>query len=434
MTDQRLWVVRLHARGAVRIADNKQAFIAASPESTLSVFGVRIRNDIRVSTSGESVIGTIVEAGGLAKDGAEAASLLANLGSPYFQAMATACNAAIAEPTHMTAYAPPLNKADQGAFVVQKQAGDAVPCTAFRDVDIQDLQDFFSRLDTHPRQDRLQRAMAHYRAALTAIAPRNSTMSGEFLFIAVENLGRVVQQRLFQEAGLPDDGPSKHELAVRNGFKPRDEKDRSHLGKFDAWVREHHIFNDDRDCYKALVKASDAFEHGLEGFDVVRAKANAAANKSFVYIRRAILREIGVPVKSSLFAEKFDHPIGIWPPALEVWSTYTDTDANLDYRQVAVDGNKPWPEFSEPTITPQVGKVVDGPNKTRDVALTAPIVPNSLLPNHTVQAKFGTNWQVPTSGPDRTKVQATDLKVLREGKDVTAEFAGKITMSTETDP
>ena len=70
--------------------------------------------------------------------------------------------------------------------------------------------------------------------------------------------------RILKEAGLADNGAGKHQLALRQGFAPADDQDRSHLNRLDSWTREHHIFADDKDCYQKLKKASDL---GVEVLD-----------------------------------------------------------------------------------------------------------------------------------------------------------------------
>ncbi|MTD45919.1 hypothetical protein GKE82_16900 [Conexibacter sp. W3-3-2] len=203
-------------------------------------------------------------------------------------------------------------------------------------------------------------------------------MCAEYLYIASENLARVVAQRLRSEAGLEDAEDWKHRLAVASGIHPRSTGDRSHLGKFDTLVRTQHIFDGDHECYRLLRDASDGFEHGHVGFDKVRAGANAAAETAFGLIRRAILRELALPRDCALFDKRFDHPLGGWKPVLELDGTYTETAPPPGPGFTPEATSHAWPDFYGPHLIPRISDVTDLDGTTRQVELTIDGSGNSL--------------------------------------------------------
>ena len=125
------WIVSLHTRSAVRIADNTIISILATPESTIPVSLVRIRNQIARTTGdpdGPKFAGALVaEAAGDFESADEAASVLGNLASPYFQAAAVAANAAVDDPQDMLIFSPPGSDKNSGEFVVQRASHARFP-------------------------------------------------------------------------------------------------------------------------------------------------------------------------------------------------------------------------------------------------------------------------------------------------------------------
>jgi hypothetical protein len=422
---KRLWIVSLLARSAIRLKDDTMLNIRATPESTVPVVGIRLRNQVCQSTDGTRFVGALVaEAAGNCANSQEAAGLLANLANPYYQVMAVAANAAVDDPLDFIAYAPPLGRNDGGEFVIQRHSQTRAPAPVVRDLPVDGLMTLIQRLQVHLREDRVHRAMAHYRQALNNMAPNNWVLAGECLYLAVENLGRVVYQRLLKEADLPDGPESKHALALKHGLKPKDNNDRSHLGKLDACIREEHIFQGDRACYKKLVDASDGFEHGYMDFDKIRNLTDAVTRKAFAYVRRAILREIGVSPSSPLLDPKFDVPLGDWRPVLEVEGGYTDSAAiplpDLGDENVTAV----WPNFVGPTIIPSIGRVVDNDDGTRSIDLVLNADGKSLI-NTQVVRMTRTRWIVPNGKATAEEVQFPITRVVWNGEDVTERYTSQ---------
>jgi len=420
----RPWVVSLRARSAVRLQADKLINIRADAKSTVPVAGVRIRNLGCINKDGTKFVGALVaEAAGYFDTVEEAANRLGNLASPYFQVAAVAANAAVDEPEDMLCSAPPLPDGTVGRFVVQLHSQPRAPAAVVRDLPVQAFSDLLQALNAHAREDRLHRAMAHYRLALGNMAFQAWMLAGESLYVAVENLARVVTQRLQREAGFPDTPEGKHLLALSVGIRPASDRDRSHLRRLDSWVRQDKVFGGDGECYKQLLAASDAFEHGHEGFDFVRARTDAVTRRAFGLVRRAILTELGVPPESELFAKRFDIPLGDWRPVLELDGEYTDDDPTAFPDLSTPDHvNDNWPEFVGPTITPVISKMVDVPDG-RTVSLTTHGDAKSMLATQKVRV-VDHRWIVP-SGKEAAPVGNLELtQVLLNGNDVTEQHGG----------
>jgi len=422
----RLWIVSLLARSAAVIADNKLLNIVASPESTVPVVAIRLRNQVCLSTdepAGPTFVGGLVaEAAGVLADATSAVDLLANLASPYFQAVALAVNAAVDEAQDVFAFAPPRDPSDIGEYIVQKASHQRSPAPAIRQIEPELLMELLQALGNHVREDRLHRALAHYRMALNHLEPRNWVLAAESLYIAVENLARVIFLRLLREAELPDTGEGKHHLALLHGHRPRDDDDRSHLGRLDSWIREHFVFGDNRPCYKDLLDASDGFEHGYDGFDKVRNRATRSTQRAFGYIRRAVLREIGIAEDSALLGPKFDIPLGDWRPVLQLSGTYTDTADKPGPGFTPDDFRDDWPDFHGPTVMPRISRVIDNPDGSRTLDLTLQAHGDLLSATQTIDKRMTTDWILPSGKEDASPRSGEITRVLFNGEDITERW------------
>jgi hypothetical protein len=385
MSSEREWVVTLHARSSIRLTSLDSVRVTASPQTTVSLDLLRIRNGTaRFPDGDEFISGIVVEAKGRAATAEAAVALLANISAAYFQIVALAGNGAVDEPDGLLAYAPPVGR-KRGQFIQQRPTEVRAPAAVLRRVDARDLVDLLDAIDRHPRKDRIHRALAHYRMALLMIEHNNWVLAGESLFMAVESLQRVVYLRLLAERGLPETGESKHKLALEHGFTPPSETSNRHLGDFDSHLRAHYIFDDDP-IYNTLKYASDHFEHSSKGFDLVREAADVAAEKSFPIVRRTVLRECGLKADAGLFAAKFDQPLGGWRPSLESHGTYAGN---------VVDPEDPeWPLFLGLNLHPYIADVADTSDTERQITLKVDGNGRSLLGSQEAKIRK-TVWIMP---------------------------------------
>jgi hypothetical protein len=339
-----------------------------------------------------------VEARGDAETAADAVAQLAPLAAPHLQLLSTVANAAVDDSDWLLVYAPPTATAT-GQFVEQRACGSpALPAAAVRSVEGHEFIEVLDALNEHPEQERLYRAMAHFREALRSIDPLNRVMSAESLYMACENLGQVVFRRLCRQAGLPANGDTKHQFAVADGFVPKGTT-RQHLYDFDSHLRVAHIFGGDRALYNNLRSASDAFEHGSASFGAVQRAADESADTSFSHIRGAILREIGVSATSSLLGKKYQHHLAGWQPKIELTGTFTD-----DTRPEG------WPYFYGSSVFPEIVTIKDGTDDKREVTLRATANTTSLLEGQALTVE-GTAWLLPST-PDRSPARVAEPQVV----------------------
>jgi hypothetical protein len=356
--ETRTWIVELSAKAGFCFEEKQQITIVAALDSTAPVHGVRLRNGVCWVSSDHSddaptFIGSfIAEAAGSFPTKDQAVSFLGNQASPYFQVLAVIANAGVEEPEDLVAYAPPLTPDDEGEFVVQRHSQMRSPAARLRKVAGPDVMSVLQLLMEHPRQERLHRAMAHFRQALNHVDPQNRVVSAESLWMAVENLTRVVFGRLCNEHDIDSrSGDAKHQLALALGFQPKKlevrskavqglidsgeltpkdlRRDNSHLDALDAHIRMDILLAADKECYKQLREMSDGFEHGYMSFGDIQQKSHVA-DRAFTHLRRAILREIGLDSASPLFEDRFDdpQPQGVWRPVFEGHGEYTDSTAS----------------------------------------------------------------------------------------------------------
>ncbi len=213
----RPWVVTVRVRSAVVLEGNTSLSLLSGPDTTTPVAGVKIRNHLIKVPDGHYIHGLIVEAAGEATGSEAAVSLLANLASPYIHVVALAGNAVAGPEMELLSYAPPY-EGKPGRFHTQRPVTIESPASRIRFLPVQALMDLIKALGEHPEQERLHRAMAHFQHALQNVEAQGWTLAAEHLFIATENLQRVIYKRLCREAGLVESGASKHTLAVGAGL------------------------------------------------------------------------------------------------------------------------------------------------------------------------------------------------------------------------
>jgi hypothetical protein len=380
----RTWIVVVTVRSAVRLKEDKLLNIIATPESTVPLSSVRIRNHVVMSTDKKPFVnGLTVEAAGSFNNKEDAVATLGNIAMSYFHIVALAANSAIDEEVSLLVYAPPLAE-EEGEFASQHHCDLKSPTCAVRQIDAGDLMSVLQAMNSHKRKDRLHRAMAHYRMAVSHIAPFNRILAAESLFIACENLTKVISQRLLKEAQLKDISISKHDLAVANGFDPVSEKSSQHLNNFDSWIRKTYIFNGDTECYNKLKKASDDFEHGISDLSKILKYIDSVTDLAFGYIRQSILSELGLSKTSELFNKRFDVPLANYSPLVQVEGTYKDPTTVSGPGFTAEGLHDEWPQFLGVNLFPQISVIDDLPNGTRNVSVSATLNGNSLLPKQTV--------------------------------------------------
>jgi hypothetical protein len=177
----------LRLRSAVRFEGDTNIQVIASPQSTASVCGLKIRN-MKYNFVGEGtyVSGLVFEAVGELVGSTQAASVLANFASSYIQVAALAANAAFSDDFEIIIYAPPTEELPS-CFNTQKSCLPNPPAAKLRTMPAEDMMEVMQAFQAHRYEERLHRAMAHFRIALNSLQPRLRVLAAEHLFIATEN-------------------------------------------------------------------------------------------------------------------------------------------------------------------------------------------------------------------------------------------------------
>ncbi|GAA1768219.1 hypothetical protein [Luedemannella helvata] len=128
---------------------------------------------------------------------------------------------------------------------------------------------------------RLPRALQQYDIALRYWYYGGEWLSLAHLYMAVETLGPAIIARHCSDKGF-----DQFQLAESVGI---DVKKKDWKRELSYWSRRSGIFDDDNETYGAARHASDGIEHGIYELTEVHANALAAADKTWGYVRRALL-------------------------------------------------------------------------------------------------------------------------------------------------
>ena len=435
-----MWIVVLSAKAGFRFDERKQITIVAAPNSTPGMAGIRLRNEFCWATEDTGpdaavfVGGFVAEAAGEFDSVEEAFEVLGNLANPYFHVLAVVANAGVEESEDQRAYTPPVDGHDEGRFVVQRHSQARAPAARLRKLEASDAMEVLHLLMGHPREERLHRAMSHFREALNQLDHRNRVLPAESLWMVVESLTRVVLDRLCREHDLAPEAPdAKHELALALGFKPRKlearsanvqavidsgelkrsdlKRDNSHLDALDTHIRRDLLLAGDKQCYRQLREMSDGFEHGFMSFGAIREKSKVA-DLAFTHLRRAILKEIGLREDSPLFDERFDGPQGVWRPVLEAEGTYRDS-AGLSVNLSPATLNDPWPDPPQLSLVPTIKGVIDEPDGTRTLSLQVNGSTHALTTTQSASVTR-TRWVSPGAADAKAIRQQTTVRLNGE--------------------
>jgi hypothetical protein len=227
--------------------------------------------------------------------------VLANTGLIGLSAVAVACNAAIHDPEIELAYESTPG-AKERAFFQAYVRPEMNEVSSARIANNDGIARVFEGLNGSSDRDRLLRASNHYRLALDTWRAGRESLTLAHLWMATEALTEVECRRLLSENSFA----TKAQLAEKLGVAEKG------LGPV---IRRDHILRGDAECYSRAREASDGFEHGYLGFDVIHAHAVEVRERLARYVRTAILRLGGVPEEtvSSLIGPPYDSPLGIWP-------------------------------------------------------------------------------------------------------------------------
>lgn len=138
--------------------------------------------------------------------------------------------------------------------------------------------------------DRVDRALRQYELALREWRVGGEWLALDHLWIAAENLTKAVIRKIMADRGISEaDLAHSYDLVTNDPQRPRW---REYLGQH---VRHSVIFAADDDTYQTAKKASDGLEHGSLALDRIATHALKCTDKTFSYVRRAILELLKLP-------------------------------------------------------------------------------------------------------------------------------------------
>ena len=169
-----------------------------------------------------------------------------------------------------------------------------------RKVRVQPVKTLVQTVVQHSEFDRLFRAISQYHLALLNWDAGKAILALAHLYMGIEALAPVVLRRLCRDKGM-----SRNQLTNHLGIEKKE---------LDPTIRKKFIFQNDIDCYKQAVKASDAFEHGFKSFPEIAAAAASVKDKTAAYLRKSIVDELNLDntSKAELFRGSYAKPLASW--------------------------------------------------------------------------------------------------------------------------
>jgi hypothetical protein len=180
------------------------------------------------------------------------------------------------------------------------------------------------------QRERLMRACGFYQQALSYLRPGHEVMFVAFLWMAVEAMTKVALRQVCDREAVTDE-----ELVIRWELASATDDEAALLQAkrgLDGEVRRRLIFHGDGTCQTMSRRASDAFEHGYENFNEVRARAVAAKAAGVAeHVRRAIFELVGLDESHTAFltSGRYLKPQGAWPITKYIRGTFVGPAEDL---------------------------------------------------------------------------------------------------------
>jgi hypothetical protein len=158
-----------------------------------------------------------------------------------------------------------------------------------RMIDASELTVLIEALTSSVHAERVARALYQYEFALRYWYFGGEWIALAHLYMAVEALTKAMIRFECEDRSLDESG-----LARVNGIDPEDPERPRWQSALEAWCRQQLIFLGDQEAYTTAKSASDGIEHGFMDLNDVNRHAVAVTGKSFGYVRKAVLRLLGI--------------------------------------------------------------------------------------------------------------------------------------------
>jgi hypothetical protein len=190
------------------------------------------------------------------------------------------------------------------------------------------LQAFFAS----PHAGRIGRAASQYHVALSHWTTAGRPLALAHLYMALEALTPVVEERARDRLGLA----TKEDHARHRGV---DVSQRNWISVLEGWVRRDLLCRGDSVTYKAAREASNGFEHGFMDLPKYRAAAEQYARPLMNYVREAVLDllDVGEPMRTEVNGKR---PIDVSP----IWHAVTgELHGKVEAPRLLAEANQPFP-------------------------------------------------------------------------------------------
>jgi hypothetical protein len=169
---------------------------------------------------------------------------------------------------------------------------------------------FINAIKSHPKGERLRRAMVQYSLALSQLRPGREILALAHLFMGMEALTPVALRRELSTKGV-----SEEALAKSYGIDVENDACNRWRNGLAGIIRQKILFQGDQACYQAAKQASDGLEHGFLPFPDIWSRASESNELTARYLRSAIIGLADVPddARERLLGAPYDRPFEVTP-------------------------------------------------------------------------------------------------------------------------
>jgi hypothetical protein len=259
----------------------------------LGLDGVRVRTFTRWVEAGDQSLPRelVVEVRGVAPSLDEAIVTFARVARPVAMMAAFVANVRVGSLEVHLAYDSTGDTRDERQFLevfVPDERGRVAEGRLIRQHLMAGACEAFMALDVESA--RVDRALRQYELALREWYLGGEWLALSHLYMAVETLTKAVLRNTIKRRQITEEA-----LATELGVVTDDPTRPRWREILDQRVRERLIFSGDADTYKTAKEASDGLEHGFLELDKVATHAIKCADKTFAYVRQAIVDLLALP-------------------------------------------------------------------------------------------------------------------------------------------
>ena len=226
----------------------------------------------------------------------DALTSLGQVGFSFGPAIALAANAHVGDFEPHLAFDATSGRSERDFFQSFIDAPQGLPNSGRR-VLVEGVGRLIQAYSASAHRERLDRATGQYALALSYWRPNLETLALAHLYMGMEALTPVAVRREANRRGVSE-SELQSTLGCDDGFA------------LAAQIRKTVLFASDEQVYREARRASDAFEHGFENFDVIRDRAIRARDRTACLLRKAIIEssDVDPSICTRLLEPPYDTP------------------------------------------------------------------------------------------------------------------------------